>query len=261
MSSPKQSDIPASALEQELQRLQNLTRDFEIASQVVLALGDPDESRYCGIFYDKSFHENSVAAWARERKKMKAYLRPPWETVCESSRKIYTRLSDIFDVHFAIHHVGTVAVKFFPKGETDLPPHCPPAPEEITRFPGDIAAARGEAPFGLDTIYPPDIEAEITFLTGSEGGRHLPVRSRYRPQFNYDRHDWDADHEYPDVEWVYPGQTVRALLRFLNPVAHVDRVYPGMEFLIREKYQIVARGRVTKILQLAESAERVRSKG
>ena len=108
--------------------------------------------------------------------------------------------------------------------------------------------------------YPPDIEAEITFVPTEQGGRSKPAFSGYRPQFYYDEHDWDADQEYPDVESVLPGQTVRALLRFASPDAHVGRVHPGMEFQVREGARLVARGRVTKILHLDESAERVKSK-
>src|SRR4051812_36114495 len=101
-------------------------------------------------------------------------------------------------------------------------------------------------------MYPPDVEAEITFLTPEEGGRSTPARSRYRPQFYYDGHHWDADHEYPDVEWVYPGQTVRTLLRFLSPENHIAHVTPGLAFQIREGARIVGRGTITKILHLQE---------
>ena len=108
--------------------------------------------------------------------------------------------------------------------------------------------------------YPADIEAEIAFVPADQGGRLTPAFSGYRPQFYYDDHDWDADQEYPDVESVLPGQTVRALLRFISPDMHLGRLHPGMEFQVREGTRVVARGRVTKILHLAESAERVRSK-
>jgi translation elongation factor EF-Tu-like GTPase len=108
--------------------------------------------------------------------------------------------------------------------------------------------------------YPPDIEAEITFVPTEQGGRKTLAFSGYRPQFYYDEHDWDAEHEYPDVESVAPGQTVRALLRFLSPEMHVGRMHPGTEFQVREGARVVAHGRVTKILHLEKSAERVLSK-
>jgi translation elongation factor EF-Tu-like GTPase len=108
--------------------------------------------------------------------------------------------------------------------------------------------------------FPPDIEAEIRFLTTEEGGRHTPVRSGYRPQFYYDGHDWDAHQEYPDIEWVHPGETARTLLWFLSPDAHLGRVHVGMEFEVREGARVVGRGHVMKVIGLAESVERVRSK-
>jgi len=101
----------------------------------------------------------------------------------------------------------------------------------------------------------PDIEAEITFVPTEQGGRRGPAFSGYRPQFYYEGTDWDAVQEYPDVEKVLPGQTVRALLSFMRPQLHVGRVTEGMEFLVREGQRTVARGRVTKILGLAERAK------
>ncbi len=101
-----------------------------------------------------------------------------------------------------------------------------------------------------------DIEAEITFLTPEEGGRKTPVFSGYRPQFYYDGHDWDAIHDYGDVAQVAPGQTVTALLVFLSPAYHLGRLYPGKQFQIREGQRIVGHGRVTKILNLPQSAQR-----
>ena len=110
--------------------------------------------------------------------------------------------------------------------------------------------------------YPPDIEAEITFVPTEQGGRSTLAFSGYRPQFHYNGLDCGADQEYPDVESVAPGQTVRALLRFffVDKVCEVIRFSPGMEFQVREGSRVVAHGRVTKILHLEESAERARSK-
>jgi len=93
---------------------------------------------------------------------------------------------------------------------------------------------------------PRDIEAEIYFLTTEEGGRKGPAFNDYRPQFYYNGHDWDAPHEYPDVQQVNPGDTVRAYLAFLSPHEHVGKVHVGMEFLIREGTRTVGKGKVTK---------------
>jgi elongation factor Tu len=92
-----------------------------------------------------------------------------------------------------------------------------------------------------------DIEAEIYFLTTEEGGRNTPAISGYRPQFYYDEHY--------NVPEVYPGQTVTARLTFLSPQFHLEKLYIGKEFLIREGQKTVAKGRIIKILNLQKSAE------
>jgi translation elongation factor EF-Tu-like GTPase len=107
--------------------------------------------------------------------------------------------------------------------------------------------------------YPPDVEAEITFVPTVEGGSKTAALSGYRPQFYFGGFDYDADQEYPDVESVAPGQTARAYLRFLNPDYIAGQVFSGMEFQVREGARVVARGRITKIMHLEESAQRVRS--
>jgi len=103
---------------------------------------------------------------------------------------------------------------------------------------------------------PKDIEAQIYFLKPEEGGRSTPAYSGYRPQFYYDEHDWDASHDYPDVDVVNPGDTVRAFLGFLSPNEHFGKVYEGMEFLVREGARTVGKGVVTKIIDLETSAGR-----
>lgn len=101
----------------------------------------------------------------------------------------------------------------------------------------------------------PDIEAQIYFLTTAEGGRSGPVRSGYRPQFFYDDHHWDAHQEYPEREWVGPGETVKTLLWFASPQCHWGKVSPRMEFEIMEGPRVVGRGTVTAILNLEQSAK------
>ncbi len=104
--------------------------------------------------------------------------------------------------------------------------------------------------------FPPDAEATVTFLATEQGGKARPVRTDYRPQFFYNGHDWDAVHEYPDQEWVYPGQTAGVLLRFLSPQEHLGRVVAGLEFAVREGARTVAHGVITKVLALELSASR-----
>ena len=106
-----------------------------------------------------------------------------------------------------------------------------------------------------------DIEATVTFLPTEHGGRQGYALSGYRPQFYYDGHDWDAAYHFADVERVEPGQTVRALLQFISPDAHVGKLKPGSAFLVREGQRIVGYGAVTKILSLEESARQVLALG
>ena len=103
-----------------------------------------------------------------------------------------------------------------------------------------------------------DVEVEITYLPTDRGGRSSPMTTGYRPQFYYDGQDWDAHHEYPDAELVYPGDTVRAFLEFLSPFEHVGRVVAGMPFLIREGNKTVGYGTVREVLDLQKSAGAVR---
>ena len=107
---------------------------------------------------------------------------------------------------------------------------------------------------GIQMERPKDIEAVVTFIPTEHGGRKGPAFSDYRPQFYYAGHDWDAPQQYPDVEQVNPGDTVRAYLSFLSPEEHVGRVKPGMAFLIREGQKIVRYGSVTKLIDLEKSA-------
>ena len=101
-----------------------------------------------------------------------------------------------------------------------------------------------------DVQHQQHIEVRICFLRPEEGGRKGPVMTGYRPQFSYKGKDCDASHTYPDVEWVYPGDTVRAFLSFRYPDAHHEQVESGMPFEVREGSRVVARGVVTKILNL-----------
>ena len=99
-----------------------------------------------------------------------------------------------------------------------------------------------------------DIEATITFLPTEHGGKKDSAHHYgYRPQFYYDGHDWDAQHNYPDVEVAMPGDTVRALLCFTMPEKHVGKLHVGKPFLIREGKHVVGYGTITAILDLGKS--------
>jgi hypothetical protein len=103
-----------------------------------------------------------------------------------------------------------------------------------------------------------DVEVEIEFLPTELGGRRNGVRTGYRPQLYYDGQDWDALHEYPDVEEVRPGEHVRAYLTCLSPQFHDKKLVPGRAVLFRERHRVVAFGTVTRVIDLPGAAYRAR---
>lgn len=114
-----------------------------------------------------------------------------------------------------------------------------------------MASAEERAP-GKNPI--DHVEALITYLSTEHGGKKEPVyRYGYRPQFYYDGQDWAAQHNYPDVEQVMPGDTARALLCFTMPERHAGKLQVGKPFLIREGQGVVAYGVVTHVLNLAKT--------
>jgi translation elongation factor EF-Tu-like GTPase len=97
---------------------------------------------------------------------------------------------------------------------------------------------------------PPDIEADIRFLSTDDGGRSGPVLSGYRltHDFSVDGMLNDAHHEYVGVESVAPGTTARAQLWLLAPEYQAGRLYPGFQFTVQEGPHIVAHGEVVHVL-------------
>jgi hypothetical protein len=102
-----------------------------------------------------------------------------------------------------------------------------------------------------------DVEAQVEFLDTAGGGRAAPIHvgpRRYRGQLFYDGHDWDAQYEFPDVPSVHPGDSVRCFITLLSPAEHDGRLTAEKPFAIREGDRVVARGRITAVLDLPESA-------
>lgn len=108
----------------------------------------------------------------------------------------------------------------------------------------------------MNKRYSPDAEGEVTYLSERAGGRKSAAFQEYRPQFHYDDQDWDAVQQYPDVDKVEPGETARVIFSFLSPEEHVDKLEPGKMFLIREGSRTVGYGKITRILNLADSARK-----
>ncbi len=94
----------------------------------------------------------------------------------------------------------------------------------------------------------PDVEAKITLLPTSEGGRHEPAFSGYRPQHKV-RDDYltSGTHRYLDCSEVLPGQTVRGTITFITPEAYPACLWVGQEIDFQEGSRVVGRARITKI--------------
>ncbi len=95
-----------------------------------------------------------------------------------------------------------------------------------------------------------EIEACVRYLTTIDGGRKTPVANGYRGQFHYEHNDkvWDAIQTFPDG--IEPGRMIKSIIWFPDESwnnHHIDHVYVGMRFEIREGRKIVARGLVTGI--------------
>jgi translation elongation factor EF-Tu-like GTPase len=103
--------------------------------------------------------------------------------------------------------------------------------------------------------YKPDIEAEVTYLTVEAGGRGTPILATgYRGDFHFRGQSYVSVHEYVGVDSVHPGQTVMVHLKFLRPQVLHPILSVDDEFEVREGTHVVARGMVTKILELAKHA-------
>ena len=91
-----------------------------------------------------------------------------------------------------------------------------------------------------------EFEGQVYVLTQSEGGRHKPFFSNYRPQFFFRTTDITGSVALPEgTEMCMPGD---------NTMMHVDLIHPiameeGLRFAIREGGRTVGSGRVTKIIK------------
>ena len=89
-------------------------------------------------------------------------------------------------------------------------------------------------------------EAEVYVLDKSEGGRHTPFFSQYRPQFYFRTTDVTGSVTLPDgIEMVMPGDNISFSVELHTPVA----MSQGLKFAIREGGKTVGAGVVTKIVE------------
>ena len=91
-----------------------------------------------------------------------------------------------------------------------------------------------------------EFEGQVYVLTQSEGGRHKPFFSNYRPQFFFRTTDITGSVALPEgTEMCMPGDNTLMHVELIHPIAMDE----GLRFAIREGGRTVGAGRVTKILK------------
>jgi len=89
-------------------------------------------------------------------------------------------------------------------------------------------------------------KASIYVLKQSEGGRHQPFKSGYRPQFYFRTTDVTGVITLPEgTEVCMPGDNVEIDVELIAPIA-MDQ---GLRFAIREGGRTVGAGVVAKIIE------------
>ncbi len=89
-------------------------------------------------------------------------------------------------------------------------------------------------------------EAEVYVLSQSEGGRHTPFFTGYKPQFYIRTSDITGEIALPDgVEMVMPGDNITMTVQLITPIA----VEEGLRFAIREGGRTVGAGVFTRLLE------------
>ena len=87
-------------------------------------------------------------------------------------------------------------------------------------------------------------KSEVYVLTASEGGRHTPFFSGYRPQFYFRTTDITGSINLPEgVEMVMPGDNIEMTVELIHAIAMEE----GLRFAIREGGRTVASGVVATI--------------
>jgi elongation factor Tu len=91
-----------------------------------------------------------------------------------------------------------------------------------------------------------EFSASAYILSKSEGGRHNPFYSNYRPQFYFRTTDVTGVITLPEgTEMVMPGDTTEMTVQLIQPVAMEE----GLRFAIREGGRTVGAGTVTKVIK------------
>ena len=110
--------------------------------------------------------------------------------------------------------------------------------DEVER--GQVLAAPG-------TVRPiKQAKAEVYILSQSEGGRHTPFFTGYKPQFYIRTSDITGEIALPEgVEMVMPGDNITMTVSLIAPVA----IEENLRFAIREGGRTVGSGVFTELLE------------
>ena len=96
-----------------------------------------------------------------------------------------------------------------------------------------------------------DFVGEITLVSTEAGGRSTPARSGYRPVHAiHENYQTSGEHEYLDVEWLYPSESSRVKVRFVTPHVYPHCIWVGREINVQEGRRIVGVVTVTEIVNL-----------
>jgi elongation factor Tu len=115
----------------------------------------------------------------------------------------------------------------------------------LLRGTGKDEVERGQVLAKPGSITPHTVfDAQVYVLTQSEGGRHKPFFSNYRPQFYFRTTDVTGSISLPEgTEMCMPGDNTEMHVELIQPIAMEE----GLRFAIREGGRTVGAGRVTKI--------------
>lgn len=96
----------------------------------------------------------------------------------------------------------------------------------------------------------PDFIAELEFMTTENGGRKGYASSGYRPIFklNNKKEMTSANLIFNDKQKVFPGDKTIALINILWTEEFENLLYPELEFELLEPPRIIAKGKITEIL-------------
>lgn len=103
----------------------------------------------------------------------------------------------------------------------------------------------------------PDVEADISLLPTSEGGRSNPAFSGYRPAHAVlDDYFTTGVHQYLDRDRLLPGDTALGTITFITPEEYPHCLSAGQTILIQEGGRMVGTARILRVLNPLLEAKR-----